>query len=391
MSWTLPGGYDHEEFLPDPRPERQGTFIPEDAELNSLVQQAQEHGLKEIWRDYFGQVMLLTLTPDRTVVPRVGPGHRNVRWMAMKDSARGWTWLESGSSGFLPRGYRECEALVILYRWPVLNPPGQPEQNRENEVYVSTEEISNREKVEVLRAHVNLGHPHEREFVRLLRAAGTKESILQYVLREFSCAGCAKERRPPTRLPSATPRRFDFNIVVGVDLVFLAGVTDRADLPVLNITCMGTLYSSFGLIDYKRRSSSATWSAFNRLWLRVFGAPQCVMYDEGKEFTGAPFQDGLEMHGIQPVEINRQAPFELGTAERRGGMFKSAYYRTRELRQPQTIAEVEDMIFEVSWAIQTLTNRSGYSPAHAEGTRETTVTELGLSCRRSGVPLECQC
>ena len=26
------------------------------------------------------------------------------------------------------------------------------------------------------------------------------------------------------------------------------------------------------------------------------------------------------MHGIQPVEINRQAPFEPGTVERRGGM-----------------------------------------------------------------------
>ena len=56
------------------------------------------------------------------------------------------------------------------------------------------------------------------------------------------------------------------------------------------------------------------------------------------------------------MEINRQAPFELGTVERRGG-------RTRELLQPQSMEEVEDIIFETSWAIQTLTNRSGYSPA----------------------------
>ena len=187
--------------------------------------------------------------------------------------------------------------------------------------------------------------------------------MIQYVLREFVCAGCAKERRPPTRLPSATPRCFDFNVVIGVDLLLVSGVRDAADLPVINITCLGTLYSTFGLVDVKRRTSSNTWAAFLRLWLRVFGAPQCVMYDEGKEFTGGAFQDGLEMHGIQPVEINRQAPFELGTVERRGGMFKEAFYRTRELLQPQTVEEVEEIIFETSWAIQTLTNRSGYSPA----------------------------
>ena len=187
--------------------------------------------------------------------------------------------------------------------------------------------------------------------------------MIQYVLHEFVCAGCAKERRPPTRLPSATPRCFDFNVVIGVDLLFVSGVRDAADLPVINITCLGTLYSTFGLVDVKRRTSSNTWAAFLRLWLRVFGAPQCVMYDEGKEFTGGAFQDGLEMHGIQPVEINRQAPFELGTVERRGGMFKEAFYRTRELLQPQTVEEVEEIIFETSWAIQTLTNRSGYSPA----------------------------
>ena len=31
--------------------------------------------------------------------------------------------------------------------------------------------------------------------------------------------------------------------------------------------------------------------------------------------------------------------------------------------QPQEVSEVETMIFEVSWALQTLVNRSGYSPA----------------------------
>ena len=161
-----------------------------------------------------------------------------------------------------------------------------------------------------------------------------------------------------------------------MDILFVSGISDsdKAEHPVINVTCLGTLYSAFGLIDNRRRNSALTWSCFNRLWLRVFGAPQCVLFDEGKEFTGGPFQDGLEMHGIQPVEINRKSPFELGTVERRGAMFKEAYYKTRELRQPQDLGEVEALIFETSWAIQTLTNRSGYSPAQRVFGRQPSLT-----------------
>ena len=49
--------------------------------------------------------------------------------------------------------------------------------------------------------------------------------------------------------------------------------------------------------------------------------------------------------------------------ERRGAIFKDAYYRSRELRQPVSFEETEMLVYELSWAIETLTNRSGYSPA----------------------------
>eukprot|EP00439_Symbiodinium_sp_Y106_P075232 s1629_g14.t2 len=293
-----------------PHVDRQGTYLPVDLDLNWLIKDSEEVNWMEVWRT----------------------------------SDAGDTAACCDLSA-LHRDYRDCCNLVVLYRWPELKLPDSTTGEDGTSVYVTTSELTQREKAEAA------------------KSCRTRENVIQYVLREFVCAGCAKERRPPTRLPSATPRCFDFNVVIGVDLLLVSGVRDAADLPVINITCLGTLYSTFGLVDVKRRTSSNTWAAFLRLWLRVFGAPQCVMYDEGKEFTGGAFQDGLEMHGIQPVEINRQAPFELGTVERRGGMFKEAFYRTRELLQPQTVEEVEEIIFETSWAIQTLTNRSGYSPA----------------------------
>ena len=88
-----------------------------------------------------------------------------------------------------------------------------------------------------------------------------------------------------------------------------------------------------------------------------------MILNQGAEFTGSDFQSGLEQQGIQPIFIDQDAPFENGVAERRGGLFKSVYYKSREIAQPRNLDEVECLIYEVSWALQTKVNRSGFSPA----------------------------
>ena len=311
-------------------------------------------GKCHMWRDYYGQAGYLSSRPSSALLPQIGPGHRTARWTVVKVGKKDWHWIEKGATGRWHPEARKHLAVTVLYYWP---------ENDPKLVYASSYDLTDREKAEVLRCHTNLGHPNKREFVRVLKSAGTRHDILQYVLRECQCPGCIKEKRPPTRLPSAKSRCYDFNVVIGVDVLFIHGASQRAEHPVLNVTCLGTLYSVFGVIDARKRSAELTWRAFVTLWLRVFGPPACVLFDEGNEFVGKTFQEGLEQHGIRPIEINRQSPFELGTVERRGGMFKEAYYRSRELQQPLGFSETEILVFEVSWAIQTLTNRSGYSPA----------------------------
>ena len=97
------------------------------------------------------------------------------------------------------------------------------------------------------------------------------------------------------------------------------------------------------------------------------------MFDEGR---------------IVPLEVARQAPFANGVVERRGGLFKEVYYRTKELMPPTTLSDLEALIFESSWALQTLVNRSGYSPAQRVLGRQPTLAldtlanqrEYHLSC-----------
>ena len=77
-----------------PHVDRQGTYLPVDLDLNWLIKDSEEVNWMEVWRDYYGQAMLVTRQPAATLVPREGPGHRSVRWMAAQKEPRGpWVWL----------------------------------------------------------------------------------------------------------------------------------------------------------------------------------------------------------------------------------------------------------------------------------------------------------
>ena len=322
-------------------------------DLGDLEQWIDELGRnKWQWRQFHDSAVLVVCKPDQ--IPSCGPGHRNVRWTWVRNPWDGkWIQFEQARTGKPSKFEINYQHMIVLFHhgeFSLTFAEGSPSS------------VTTAEKSMVLRAHVNLGHPPVKEFVRLLKAAGTRLDVIQYVLREFSCEGCLKEQRQPTRLPAATPRTYDFNIVVGIDLLFVYGASPQEEHPVLNVTCVGTLYSTFTMVHPTRRGSALVWSAFLKSWLRTFGSPSFLIMDQGLEFQGE-FIEGLESHGIQPILIDRDAPYQNGVTERRGGLFKEVYYKTRELRQPANVSEVQDMIHEVAWALQTLTNRSGYSPA----------------------------
>ena len=163
-------------------------------------------------------------------IPQRGPGHRTVRWRWVRNVWDGkWMQLERAKTGKPKDLEVNYQHMIILFHHPELV----------NSTYINTNAVSTTEKRMILRAHVNLGHPQVKEFVRLLKAAGTRPDIIEYVLKEFSCEGCLKEKRQPTKLPAATPRVYDFNIALGVDILFVTGASPSEEHPVLNITCLG--------------------------------------------------------------------------------------------------------------------------------------------------------
>ena len=137
---------------------------------------------------------------EPATIPASGPGHRKLRWTWVRNVWDDkWMLLEQGKMGKPPDFEVPYKHVIVMYHH---------QERLEQHTYASAAGVTTSEKSMVLRAHVNLGHPHVKEFVHLLRAAGTRPDIIEYVLKEFVCEGCLKEKRQPTRLPAATPRTY---------------------------------------------------------------------------------------------------------------------------------------------------------------------------------------
>ena len=68
-------------------------------------------------------------------------------------------------------------------------------------------------------AHDNCGHPTNRDFARMIKLGNGKPEIARWVAKHFSCDDCKAHRPPKAKRPSAIPRSYRFNHVVGIDLV----------------------------------------------------------------------------------------------------------------------------------------------------------------------------
>ena len=236
-----------------------------------------------------------------------------------------------------------------IYTWPV-------------ERSAVTCNITKQEKLDLMKAHINMGHSLGYDFARQLKNAGTRAEVIRYALTKFECQGCASRKKKGTRLTSATPRCLDFSIVVGVDLVEILGKNDHDVWYVLNSTCWGTSFATFYPAEQNKKTAKSVFLSWFLSWVRVFGPCEVPMMDGGKEFVGEEFYYYVERLGILPKVTDRHSHEENAKTERRGALFKEVYYKTRELCPPQDDIEVKICIHTSSWATNVFYNRSGYSP-----------------------------
>ena len=193
--------------------------------------------------------------------------------------------------------------------------------------------------------------------------ARAKSSVWTYVKNEYRCDVCEAHPRPRSARPAALPRSFEPSKNVGVDVVYFPGVDVRTTKPVLNMVDWATGYQL--LEPLNNMQSEHVWQTFLSVWVRVFGAPECVIVDQGREF-GKDIAERVNEIGAVLKVIVARAPWQHSRAERHGGLAKEIFAKLREDAMPSNESEWKNCIHALEAAKNRLYNRSGYSPAQRQ-------------------------
>ena len=197
--------------------------------------------------------------------------------------------------------------------------------------------VTEEDKKKVAKMHINLGHPEKSSFLRFLRAGRIRDEVLKWVSKEFRCEQCESQVMPKAPRPAVVPKCYKPGVAVGIDLFYIPDPLNQKSLPVLNVLDLGTNYQVIELMENKE--PAGVWSSFWRTWCRVFGMPEYVSIDEGREFRGSFSKWCAEM-GTVVFRAAARAPWQQGKVERHGGLVKNMIEKAREASPPATLEDL---------------------------------------------------
>lgn len=132
------------------------------------------------------------------------------------------------------------------------------------------------------RLHVKYGHPSNPVLARTLRLGGAIPEVVDAAKR-VSCPVCDRNQ-PPKQPPRTTVKRAqEFNEILGLDVFFIRDKADYQHL-ILSMVDQASTYHVMKVIPGKNSETVA--AGMMELWVGVFGAPETLQVDQGKEFVG---------------------------------------------------------------------------------------------------------
>ena len=210
----------------------------------------------------------------------------------------------------------------------------------------------------VRRAHCGLGHISNDRLASILKHAKAKPEAIQ-LAKKLTCSTCQQHRRVDPARKAAPPRLLKPNQVVGVDTVWLPGVQPNKQLKMaLNCVCWSTRFQM--MIPLRAHTPQATCEAFYQ-WIRIFGPPEKVYCDLGKEFKGA-FRELAAQNDFLLDPGALEAPTQRSITERAGRTFKEILSKTLMETGCNDWDEWRNIVDIVNATVNRLTNKSGFSP-----------------------------
>ena len=219
------------------------------------------------------------------------------------------------------------------------------------------------EKQMVLKLHRGVGHPQVKELVRLMRAARVRGEIVRWAAKHFKCEACASNPRPKAVRPVSIPRTYQPCKVIGMDLIFIPEIGGGRAFPALSIVDWGTNYQMVEKVEDK--TPERIWSMLWNTWIRVFGLPEVLVVDAGKEFSSRLMTLAASC-GIVTHQIAARAPWQQGKTEGHGAHYKDLLEKARMEAVVSSEEELKRLMQEVEMVKNRFSNRSGYSPVQRQ-------------------------
>ena len=98
----------------------------------------------------------------------------------------------------------------------------------------------------------------------MLKAAGAKDEVRDFVENEFQCSQCMKQQKPVPHKKAAFPKSFSFNKLAGIDFFFISFLGKTYAF--INVICVGTNFQQIAILpNYTGGPPNAVLS---RIWIQ---------------------------------------------------------------------------------------------------------------------------
>ena len=145
---------------------------------------------------------------------------------------------------------------------------------------------------------------------------GLKEAGAEFVK---DCTVCQQHKLPGRGYGHLPPREAQLKPFYDccVDLIGPWNVTLNGEvLSISALTCIDPVTNLTELVRLQNRTSSHVAFKFEQAWLSRYPRPVQCIHDQGTEFTGAPFQQLLDLFGIKDVPTSVANPQANSVCER---------------------------------------------------------------------------
>lgn len=212
----------------------------------------------------------------------------------------------------------------------------------------------------VKKLHSNLGHPNNRDLVRILQNSKASPQAISFA-RDFQCSICANHHQPASALPAKVSRVWEFNERIGLDIKYLPGWKMNQQIPCVNIVDYASSLQIMAPI-FQKENAELLKGVLRDSWISWAGPPKVLEMDPSRPNLSESLGEFCQNLGIDVVYTAAESHWQLGKVERHGQWFERILSRVHDEHPPECIEHFVDNVIQTQVAKNSLISESGASP-----------------------------